>query len=146
MQSDCGNQEGLASAASSGELPGVELYKVERSSVVVSVILAIVVLFFTGPLIFWLSMAVLSGFIYLGSTWILGMKMSPSDMFEITFIVNIPIAAFVAYLVGKRIYLVCRWKKVVPDGHNCHQCRYDLTGNESGVCPECGTPIATSDS
>ena len=21
----------------------------------------------------------------------------------------------------------------------CHKCGYDLTGNESGVCPECGT-------
>jgi hypothetical protein len=23
----------------------------------------------------------------------------------------------------------------------CHQCGYDLTLNESGICPECGTPI-----
>lgn len=23
----------------------------------------------------------------------------------------------------------------------CRRCRYDLTGNVSGVCPECGTPI-----
>ena len=22
----------------------------------------------------------------------------------------------------------------------CIECAYDLTGNESGVCPECGTP------
>jgi len=28
----------------------------------------------------------------------------------------------------------------------CHQCEYDLTGNESGVCPECGSPIATNQS
>ena len=26
------------------------------------------------------------------------------------------------------------------DLSHCHACRYDLTGNESGVCPECGTP------
>ncbi len=26
-----------------------------------------------------------------------------------------------------------------PPGH-CQQCGYDLTGNESGVCPECGVP------
>jgi|GEM_PF-4982840 len=25
----------------------------------------------------------------------------------------------------------------------CVVCSYNLTGNESGVCPECGTPIAT---
>ena len=26
----------------------------------------------------------------------------------------------------------------IPPGH-CKACRYDLTGNTSGVCPECGT-------
>jgi hypothetical protein len=25
-------------------------------------------------------------------------------------------------------------------GNRCTRCGYDLTGNESGVCPECGTP------
>ncbi len=28
-------------------------------------------------------------------------------------------------------------------GH-CHVCAYNLTGNVSGICPECGTPIASS--
>jgi len=23
----------------------------------------------------------------------------------------------------------------------CRECRYNLTGNTSGICPECGTPI-----
>jgi len=27
-----------------------------------------------------------------------------------------------------------------PPGH-CRKCGYDLTGNESGVCPECGTEL-----
>ena len=27
-----------------------------------------------------------------------------------------------------------------PPGH-CQRCGYDLTGNESGVCPECGTEV-----
>lgn len=27
--------------------------------------------------------------------------------------------------------------------HCCQQCGYNLTGNESGVCPECGTEIKT---
>lgn len=26
--------------------------------------------------------------------------------------------------------------------HGCIRCKYDLTGNTSGVCPECGTRIA----
>jgi hypothetical protein len=27
-----------------------------------------------------------------------------------------------------------------PAGH-CRRCGYNLTGNVSGVCPECGTPV-----
>ena len=27
------------------------------------------------------------------------------------------------------------------EGWECERCRYDLTENTSGVCPECGTPI-----
>jgi len=39
------------------------------------------------------------------------------------------------------------WEKLrLPDRHvavNCCQsCSYDLTGNTSGVCPECGTSVA----
>jgi hypothetical protein len=26
----------------------------------------------------------------------------------------------------------------------CWQCEYDLTGNRTGVCPECGQPLAES--
>jgi hypothetical protein len=28
-----------------------------------------------------------------------------------------------------------------PEGH-CQRCGYDLTGNESGVCPKCGLTVA----
>ena len=28
-----------------------------------------------------------------------------------------------------------------PPAGRCHRCGYDLTGNASGICPECGTPI-----
>jgi hypothetical protein len=28
-----------------------------------------------------------------------------------------------------------------PKPNECPRCRYDLTGNTSGVCPECGTPM-----
>jgi hypothetical protein len=31
-------------------------------------------------------------------------------------------------------------KPEFPPGY-CRECGYDLTGNVSGVCPECGTPI-----
>ena len=28
-----------------------------------------------------------------------------------------------------------------PDPNACKECGYNLTGNVSGICPECGTPI-----
>lgn len=31
--------------------------------------------------------------------------------------------------------------KARQQGNLCHVCNYDLTGNESGTCPECGTSI-----
>ena len=37
-------------------------------------------------------------------------------------------------------YILWRRDRRKPEGC-CQQCGYDLTGNESGVCPECGTKI-----
>jgi uncharacterized RDD family membrane protein YckC len=48
-------------------------------------------------------------------------------------------------LAGTRVI----WKKYADSpvfggkGMLCRSCRYDLTGNQSGLCPECGTPVAT---
>ena len=36
--------------------------------------------------------------------------------------------------------LVIRYRRRTVEGH-CQKCDYDLTGNESGRCPECGTKI-----
>ncbi len=38
--------------------------------------------------------------------------------------------------------VVSRWRRnrLQPPG-TCRECGYDLTGNESGVCPECGMAI-----
>ena len=36
-------------------------------------------------------------------------------------------------------YLLSRDRPKIPPGH-CQKCGYDLTGNTSGVCPECGEP------
>ena len=32
-------------------------------------------------------------------------------------------------------------RRRIPPGH-CQRCRYDLTGNTSGTCPECGTAVS----
>lgn len=36
-------------------------------------------------------------------------------------------------------YLLWRNRRSIPPNHCC-TCGYDLTGNVSGVCPECGAP------
>ena len=51
---------------------------------------------------------------------------------------SIPLWTFLCLVGGPTAVLFCRDRRPKP-GH-CRTCGYDLTGNESGVCPECGTP------
>ncbi len=41
------------------------------------------------------------------------------------------------------VYLLLR-RSHHPPGQ-CRCCNYNLTGNTSGVCPECGTPVQEHD-
>lgn len=52
------------------------------------------------------------------------------------------IAALIAVLhkVGRRDSLKYRFSS----DPSCTKCHYNLTGNLSGICPECGTPIVTA--
>jgi hypothetical protein len=48
-----------------------------------------------------------------------------------------------AFLVLGVLYLVhamVSGREIDPTPR-CTKCRYNLTGNVSGVCPECGTPV-----
>jgi hypothetical protein len=54
----------------------------------------------------------------------------------------IAIAVVLAYLPSRMIYSGLRWELVENDGRFCLKCGYDLTGNVSGRCPECGREIA----
>ncbi len=62
------------------------------------------------------------------------------------------------FLVNAAYYvlmsLICwrafrRFRPITPTNPNaCLACHYDLTGNESGTCPECGTaiePVSTTE-
>jgi hypothetical protein len=42
--------------------------------------------------------------------------------------------------VGLTVFLFWRERRWHPPGH-CQTCGYDLTGNVSGRCPECGTTL-----
>jgi len=54
------------------------------------------------------------------------------------------IAHWLAILVPWLFFVVVwRWKKRKPKGH-CQSCGYDLTGNTTGVCPECNTAVRSN--
>ncbi len=48
-------------------------------------------------------------------------------------------------LIAWSLFLIL-WRKSLkqPTGH-CQRCGYDLTGNESGACPECGLAAGQND-
>ena len=48
----------------------------------------------------------------------------------------------VVFAVLPAIWLFTRRKAAPCAAGTCSRCGYNLTGNTSGVCPECGTPIA----
>ena len=53
-----------------------------------------------------------------------------------TWYVDVPL--WIPFLVvGLPTAVLCRRDRRIPPGH-CQSCGYDLTGNVSGVCPECG--------
>jgi len=60
--------------------------------------------------------------------------------------VEIPILPFLGMAIALSSYFLYLWwrDRPAPPGH-CPQCRYDLTGNTSGVCPECGRRVLPTD-
>jgi hypothetical protein len=56
---------------------------------------------------------------------------------------DLPPCHFIAVFLGLFIWTTWAWvrKPRRPRGH-CRSCGYDLTGNVSGVCPECGSATA----
>jgi hypothetical protein len=56
--------------------------------------------------------------------------------------VRIPLAPIVLLVAIPTGFAWWRERRSIPPGH-CRQCGYDLTGNLSGQCSECGLMIAT---
>ena len=52
----------------------------------------------------------------------------------------IPTALLWVIPVAPAMYVWLRDRRRAPPGH-CQKCGYNLTGNVSGVCPECGTSV-----
>ena len=51
------------------------------------------------------------------------------------------ICAIVAYGLGRLVFTRLRWRVLWTATPFCDGCDYDLTGNVSGVCPECGRKV-----
>jgi hypothetical protein len=53
----------------------------------------------------------------------------------------------VTYCIGRYAYMRLRWRRVAVEVIDragepvCPACFYNLTGNVSGICPECGKPV-----
>ncbi len=62
--------------------------------------------------------------------------LSMNAVFEIT----IALGGVGAYLLSRTIFQALRWQTTEYDGCFCLSCDYDLAGNVSVVCPECGEP------
>jgi hypothetical protein len=53
-----------------------------------------------------------------------------------------PYVAFAAYPLAALLRSLRKPRRISP-ASACPTCEYDLTGNTSGTCPECGKPAAT---
>ncbi len=66
------------------------------------------------------------------------------DFFALLFL---PFLSFIyPVLIGVAVFLFLGAKRRRPEWPCCEQCDYNLTGNISGTCPECGTPIRNAES
>lgn len=78
------------------------------------------------------------------SGWIVGRR-NVSETIWLTHLLG-PIVVLGGWIpvVGCAIPALICWPDRHPKPGSCIKCRYDLTGNTSGICPECGTPIKSS--
>ena len=72
-----------------------------------------------------------------GSVCIVMVKQEPHTVQHIVGLLVITGAVLVGFMCGRRYY---RGSPPRPASPQCAACGYDLTGNVSGICPECGTP------
>jgi len=84
------------------------------------------------------SVLILSEFVY---AYCRGHGYEPLVVVVFVAVVNVAfplMAAFAPTVVARRVR---RWREPRHPEYTCTCCHYDLTGNTSGICPECGAPV-----
>ncbi len=64
---------------------------------------------------------------------------------ELLLVLPLPFAIFFGPAVATAVILSARDAVALPRQNICINCEYDLTGNVSGICPECGEKIEPRD-
>ena len=72
--------------------------------------------------------------------WVPRLVWGPGRNRSYWIVCDLPI--WIPTLVAAALFAVAwRHRQAGPRPGTCHGCSYDLTGNVSGICPECGRPI-----
>jgi hypothetical protein len=95
----------------------------------------------------WFTLTVLQAASMLFCAWVFGMalvagNLVPDIVAEAGIAVSLALAAAAPFsaMIWSLLH-VRRYNKRHLGWRFCSTCRYDLTGNVSGICPECGTEI-----
>jgi hypothetical protein len=92
----------------------------------------------TWGLLFFLLLMML---IVLCYSWLHDRKESTARHIMLAYVPFVLLSAYMAFRPRTAREDLQNW---VCDTRHCGRCGYDLTGNVSGICPECGTPIPDS--
>jgi len=89
---------------------------------------------------FWPVVILACGFCHAGwlTYTLVGWPDNPWDMGVL--IINV-VYYPLAFLIVRWVVIALRRRKRHDSAIHCEICDYNLTGNESGICPECGTAV-----
>ena len=95
----------------------------------------------------WLLAREVGSIVWVAGTFVT-MWRDPSQVFMLGSAVQMAIGTVLGIAVGFYLFFGGKWitNLAIPSNRPyCHECGYELTGNVTGVCPECGTPNRPSE-
>jgi hypothetical protein len=77
-----------------------------------------------------------------GAAIVIGIGLKENVSYAVSLPVMIPLASIPGLMLGIGGACFAASERTLGHEHRCEKCGYDLTGNVSGRCPECGTPVS----